>query len=198
MGTGCQLACLFASWEQGQITLANTLLFFKNYSLSLISLLSGSVKLKHNEENHRLLQASGSTWTHHSIHPHQTYYCCTSVQISLHLSVSATLPTRTQHKDSHKESCKHLGRPRQAKHKQTNLCLPPVCAALIPFQPCESANLPGEHNTLFGRDTHILAQLTCQFHPSGQNWWNPWRGKQNMELEKPLQGGANQQPLSGK
>jgi hypothetical protein len=153
--------------------------FFFSLSIFLNFLLPGSVKLKHNAENSRHLQASESTWTCHNTRRHRTSNCCLPAQISLHHSVSATLPTIMQHRKPQKESCyKHLGRPGLTKHKQTqNLCLPLACAAqLIHFQPSKSANPPGEYNTLFGREPHILAQLGNQLHPLWTNWWpNTWR-----------------------
>jgi hypothetical protein len=122
------------SWQQqGQIALTNPHCFFSffSFSLSLNSLLPGSVKLKHSAENGRDLHTFGRTWTCHDMCVHRTSDCPPTVQISLCLSVSATLPTIMQHREAHKESCKHLGRPGPTKHKQAqNLCLLPTCTAL--------------------------------------------------------------------
>jgi hypothetical protein len=120
-------------WEQGQIALDNLPLFsFSFLFLILNSLPLGSVKVKHNTKNCRHLQTSGSTWTHHNKYRHRTCNCHPPTQISLHLSVSVTLPVIVQHREPQKESCcKHLGRLGPAKHKWTqNLCLLPTCPVL--------------------------------------------------------------------
>jgi hypothetical protein len=116
------------SWEQGHIAPDDLPLFFSSFSLSFNSLLPELVKLKHNAENGRDLQALGSTWTHHIMCGHKTSDCHPPVQISICLHMSTTLPTIMKCIESQKESCcKHLRRPGPAKHVWTqNLCLPPA------------------------------------------------------------------------
>jgi hypothetical protein len=119
------------SWEQGQIALANLLLFL-SFSFSLLIPLNWVSKVKINSENGRHLQASGNTWTHN-------YTCGQSnsdyffpVWSTLHLSMSATSPTIAQWRQLQEENCcKHQRRSGPIKQKQAkNLGLPPAYAAL--------------------------------------------------------------------
>jgi hypothetical protein len=132
---------------------------------------------------------------------------------SLLLSMSANLPTITQHREIQKESCyKHMARAECTKHNWTqNLCLAPACVTLylICSQQSKSANPPGEHNTLFGGQPHIQLHLGRWL----QSLWaklvakygvniSPLSGveEQNVELKKKpcVCGGATQQPQSVK
>jgi hypothetical protein len=122
--------CLLAgnSWKQGQIALAKSHCFFSflSFFVSFNSLLTGSVKLK------KKMQRMAEICKHLGVLGHRTSNCCPPVQISLCLSVSATLPTIMQCRELQKESCcKHLGRTEPAKYKETHyLYLPPACTAL--------------------------------------------------------------------
>jgi hypothetical protein len=101
------------------------------------------VKQKHNAENGRDLQTFASTWTLYKTCRHRNSDCYhPSAQLSLSLSMSAILPTITQHKrTAERELLQASGKTRTAKHnrhKTSVFCLP---ALLCSWSVFNQANL---------------------------------------------------------
>jgi hypothetical protein len=99
------------SWEQGQMALANLLLFSFLYSLCLNSLPSGPIKLKHNAQSHKKTPAimwdflGFPTIIHTGTEP--LFVAC--LYRSLSALVCLQLLTNKQWREQHKETCEHLG-----------------------------------------------------------------------------------------